>query len=83
LGVTDYVNGFTPDFEVTDDYTTPLGEVTEPLLAKAIEQLTGVIAKKEAILPENIEPFAKYYEHAFEKDGLMYINKSPNNFNRQ
>ncbi len=75
LGNTDYVDGFMPDFEVADDYTTPLGDVTEPLLAKAIEQLTGVPAKKTKLLPENTLLFNKYFEFDFEKKGLMIINK--------
>lgn len=75
LGNTDYVDGFTPDFEISDDYTTPLGDVSEPLLAKAIEQLTGVTAKKVGALPEYIIPFANYYENEFEKNGIMYLDK--------
>ena len=76
LGITDYTDGFMPDFEVADDYTTPLGDVSEPLLAKAIEQLTGVTAKKTETIDENIKLFTKYYEHRFEKNGLM-ITPSP------
>ncbi|MEN8120191.1 MAG: S41 family peptidase [Bacteroidota bacterium] len=82
LGNTDYVDGFTPDFEVADDYTTPLGDIAEPLLAKAIEQLTGVIAKKAKSRPENIIPFANYYESELEQNGIMYIDKKLRGFKK-
>ena len=54
-GVTDFKDGFSPDFYVYDDLWTgiPLGDPTEPLLAKAIEQITGLTKastlKKQAI----------------------------------
>lgn len=54
-GVTDFVNGFAPDFYVYDDLWEgiPLGDPTEPVLAKAIEQITGITKanslKKRAI----------------------------------
>lgn len=54
-GVTDFVNGFAPDFYVYDDLWEgiPLGDPTEPVLAKAIEQITGITKesslKKQAI----------------------------------
>lgn len=54
-GVTDFVNGFAPDFYVNDDIWEgiPLGDPTEPVLAKAIEQITGITKasslKKQAI----------------------------------
>lgn len=46
-GVTDFVDGFTPDYEVEDVLlpAIPLGDPTEPLLAKAIELITGQPAK--------------------------------------
>jgi C-terminal processing protease CtpA/Prc len=37
----DFTNGFTPDFEIDDNYAYPLGDVREVLLAKAISQITG------------------------------------------
>lgn len=82
LGNTDYVDGFIPDFKVDDDFTTPLGNMNEPLLAKAVEYLTGVPVKKMVGLPNNMTPFANYYEHDFEHDGLM-INNKTENFGRE
>ena len=42
-GVTDFKNGFTPDYEVKDDLfnTYPLGDERDPHLAKALELITG------------------------------------------
>ncbi len=54
-GITDFVNGFAPDCYIYDDLWEgiPLGDPTEPVLAKAIEQITGVTKtaslKKQAI----------------------------------
>jgi C-terminal processing protease CtpA/Prc len=75
LGNTDYVDGFIPDFAVDDDYTTPLGDVNEPLLAKAIEYLVGVPVKKSVALPDNFQKLDNYYENNFEKNGLMITGK--------
>ena len=44
LGVTDFKEGFVPDYAVTDalmEGVKPLGDVEEPLLAKTIELITG------------------------------------------
>lgn len=43
-GITDFKNGFAPDFYVYDNLRdgTQLGDSTEPLLAKALEQITGI-----------------------------------------
>ena len=53
-GVTTFKNGFAPKFNVRDELlpALPLGDLTEPLLRKAVENITGtpVIAMKRAIL---------------------------------
>ena len=42
-GVSDFVNGFTPDYELTENYDNliALGDETEPLLNVAIHKITG------------------------------------------
>lgn len=69
-GNTDYVDGFTPDIEVQDDYTTPLGDVNEALLARAISYLTGVTkkTKKQNLLNK---PYKSYFENKIKENGLM------------
>lgn len=54
LGVTDFRNGFAPDFVVTDDYTTPLGNTNEPLLAAALNYLAPGVPAKKSIVPEYV-----------------------------
>lgn len=54
-GFTDFVNGIDPDYEVYDNllYAEPFGSLEDPLLAKALEEISGVspLAKK-SIGPE-------------------------------
>ena len=38
----DFTNGFAPDFRIRDDFAYPLGDTRDALLAKAIEQITGI-----------------------------------------
>jgi len=51
-GFTDFVNGIAPDHLVDDNllYALPFGSLEDPLLAKALEEITGVspLAKKSA-----------------------------------
>lgn len=51
LGFTDFVEGITPDYEVEDNLLTasPFGSLNDPLLAKALEDISGVSpARKSA-----------------------------------
>jgi hypothetical protein len=43
-GVTDFKNGFAPTYYVADQLlpAQPLGDLSEPLLKKAVENITGV-----------------------------------------
>jgi len=54
-GITNFKDGFAPDFRVRDELLPafPLGDLTEPLLKKAVEEITGVIlpVTKRAVLP--------------------------------
>lgn len=54
-GVTNFKNGFAPDFVVRDELLPayPLGDLTEPLLKKAVEEITGTTlpVPKRAVLP--------------------------------
>lgn len=47
LGVTNFTNGFTPDFAIDDELmpASPLGDLAEPLLKKAVEDITGETLK--------------------------------------
>jgi C-terminal processing protease CtpA/Prc len=54
-GVTSFKDGFAPDFLVGDELLPafPLGDLTEPLLKKAVEDITGITlpVTKSAALP--------------------------------
>ena len=43
-GLTDFKNGLTPTYDVEDDWSSryPLGDERDPILAKAIEVITGI-----------------------------------------
>lgn len=51
-GFTDFVNGLVPDYEIDDNllYALPFGSLEDPLLARALELISGVspLAKKSA-----------------------------------
>ncbi len=54
-GVTNFVNGFAPDYLVKDELlpAQPLGDLSEPLFRKAVENITGVpIAALKSALPK-------------------------------
>jgi hypothetical protein len=57
------VNGFAPDYLVSDELlpAQPLGDITEPLLKKAIENITGVpiVALKSALPKFEFKVFAR------------------------
>ena len=60
-GVTNFVHGFPPDFLVADELlpAQPLGDLSEPLLKKAVENITGVpiLATKSALPKFNFKVF--------------------------
>ncbi len=54
-GFTDFVNGIAPDYEVLDNllYAEPFGSLEDPLLARALELITGVSPlSKKSVGPE-------------------------------
>ena len=54
-GLTNFKNGFAPKYRVEDELlpAAPLGELTDPLLKKAVEDITGrtITAMKKASVP--------------------------------
>lgn len=73
-GVTDFKNGFAPDFYVYDDLWSgiALGDPTEPIFAKAIEQITGVV-KAESFKRQSIP------EHTIVGHGFSRFDKQKQN----
>ncbi|HKK62746.1 MAG TPA: S41 family peptidase [Bacteroidales bacterium] len=43
-GFTDFIDGLEPDYYIDDDlfFAKPFGDITDPLLAKALEEITGI-----------------------------------------
>ena len=60
-GYTDFVDGIDPDFEVEDNllYAKPFGSLEDPLVARALEDITGVspLLKKSAEERSTFRPF--------------------------
>ena len=61
LGVTNFVNGFAPDYFIDDELlpAQPLGDLSEPLFRKAVENITGVpiLALKSAFPKYKLKEF--------------------------
>ncbi len=59
LGFFDYTAGFTPDIELLEDLENlgTLGDPSEPLLARALQEITGVAAKRSFEVQMPIDPF--------------------------
>jgi C-terminal processing protease CtpA/Prc len=55
-GVSDYSNGFAPDFMIEDDFDSELGTLSEDMLATALELITGVTIADPARLSASYFP---------------------------
>jgi hypothetical protein len=60
-GYTDFVEGIEPDFLVQDNllYAKPFGNLEDPLIAKALEEITGVspLARKSVSAETRFKAF--------------------------
>jgi len=75
-GFFDYTAGFSPDIELEEDIFNlgVLGDINEPLLARAIEEITGVSSKQALSKSRILEPVPyKKYETPFQE--LMILDK--------
>lgn len=83
-GVTSFTKGFAPDFLVADAMLPayPLGELTEPLLKKAVENITGkaVTGMKKAEIPFKYEIIDRGFSKFDRLKKNLYIDKP---FDRQ
>ncbi len=74
-GVSDYSNGFAPQYFIEDDLDAELGTLSEDMLAKSIELITGKIISEPArvaspSLPKNMQSIA--YEHILGKQNMYF-----------
>lgn len=55
-GVSDYSNGFAPEFTIEDDFDAELGTLSEDMLATAVELITGVTITDPARISRSYFP---------------------------
>ncbi len=75
-GFFDYTDGFDPDIELEEDLENlgVLGDPNEPLLARALEEITGVSTKKGSVVFMPAKAFTGSALHTPVKDN-MYLDK--------
>ena len=80
VGFSDYTAGFTPDIELDEDVFNlgSFGDPNEPMLARAIEEITGVSSKRAS--KGRFQEPARYREFKTPEMELMILDK-PLNFN--
>ncbi len=73
VGFSDYTAGFDPDIELKEDLENlgVLGEENEPLLAKAIEEITGISGKRDFTVKTPVEPFTSSKMFTPMKDNMV------------
>jgi len=73
----DFTNGFAPDFRIRDNFAYPLGDTRDALLAKAIEEITGI---QQSIPEFRRAPMAKVPVSGvglnFMQRGLIFNNRN-------
>ena len=74
-GFSDYSDGLIPDIELEEDITNlgTLGDQNEPMLARAIQEITGVGAKRsfDVLMPVNLVSSSKLYD---ERNTALILN---------
>ena len=78
-GFSDYTAGFEPDLPLKEDLANlgVLGDLNEPLLAKAIEQITGQTSKRNFPVQRPIDVFIGSEMFTPTRDN-MYVNGTLN-----
>ena len=70
-GFFDYTSGFTPDIQLAEDLSNlgVLGQTDEPLLARALQEITGASTKTnwEVKMPAKVMAESKQYSPVFQK----------------
>ena len=82
VGVSDYINGLTPDFKIKEDFENlgMLGEPNEPFLKVAIDVILG----NKISIPAGVEIFKPVGESGMDQIDYqkMYIDKVPANIEK-
>ena len=81
-GVSDYINGLSPDYAISEDYRNlgQLGDPNEPFLKLALDVILG----NKISIPERIEEFKPFGESGMDHLDYqkMYIDKVPDLINK-
>ncbi len=79
VGFSDYTTGFTPEIELAEDVLNLgiLGDLNEPLLARAIEDITGVSGKRDFSVQMPAKPIADSDLFSPNQDLLIMDNLMP------
>jgi carboxyl-terminal processing protease len=84
-GITNFKNGFAPDFLVSDALlpASPLGELTEPLLKKAVENITGITipSQKKAAVSVGFDIISRGFSKFDQQKRNLFI-EIPRNFHK-
>ncbi|MEH6617990.1 S41 family peptidase [Maribacter arcticus] len=76
-GFSDYADGLIPDIELDEDITNlgVLGDANEPLLARAIQEITGIGAKRnfDVIIPARVISSSKLHDP---RNATLLLNNS-------
>ena len=82
-GFFDYTAGLAPDIELSEDLTNlgVLGDINEPLLARALQEISGGAAKIDFTVEMPAEHFTSSRLHTPVKDN-MYL-ENPLQLNKQ
>ena len=74
IGFSDYTSGFTPDIELREDVFNlgTFGDLEEPLLARAIEEITNSGSKS---YQNNISVPIDNIQLDFQEEGIMILDK--------
>ncbi|TLF44065.1 S41 family peptidase [Maribacter aurantiacus] len=72
-GFFDYTDGLVPDIQLKEDYGNLgiLGDLNEPLLARAIQEITGATGKRDFTVENPIEIFSSSKMYGLFKDKMI------------
>ncbi len=73
MGFSDYTNGFIPEIELAEDLANLgiLGDPNEPLLARALEEITGLSGKRDFTVRLPARPFTDTDDFTPVKDRMI------------
>ncbi len=79
VGFLDYTSGFPPEIELEEDLANlgVLGDPNEPLLARALEEITGISGKRDLTVRKPARPFTDTEEFTPTRDNMYLDDVKP------